>query len=193
MPKFGYGENPETIRSYQWNDNTNKALKHHVVRHAVGTADRIEYPHSARDLPLGVVLDEGTYNNWLQVALDGVCKVINSAAGTVSRGDPVIFDYANSGGTTGKVKSAYTSEHVSGTAGYAALSNRAVPGSLRKISGTGTPIYLTAEGTSVYFSAAYDCTLAYQIEAPVIGYALDDATSPNQEFRIELHKERQFK
>ncbi|HDH43972.1 MAG TPA: hypothetical protein ENG66_01000 [Thermococcus sp.] len=195
MSGFGYGENPEILRSLKWIDATNKAFKHHVVRMAIGTADACEYLHSANDLIFGVLQDEGTLNNWVVVACGGVAKVICSKAGTVNKGDPVIYDHANSGGTVGKVRSAFVSgEHVSGTAaGYASLSYKAVPGSVKKASGTGTPIYLTAEGTSVYFSGAYDCTLAYQIDQPVIGYALEDATTPNQEFRVLIARERHIK
>jgi len=195
MSAFGHGQNPKWINSLQWIDSTNKAFKHHVVRLALGTADACEYPHGANDLIFGVLLDDGTQNNWVQVAAGGVVRVINSKAGTVNKGDPVIYDHTNSGGTIGKVRSAFISgEHVSGAgAGYASLSHKAVPGSIKKVSGTGAPIYLTAEGTSVYFSDAYDCTIAYQIDQPVIGYALEDAKTPNQVFRIVIAKQRHVK
>jgi len=195
MSAFGHGQNPEGIISLRWIDSTNPVRKNDLVRLAIGTADAAEFPHSGNDIIVGVSLDEGTFNNWIQVATEGIVRVRNSKAGTVNRGDPVILDYTNSGGTVGKVRSAFFSgEHLVGTkAEFAALSNKAVPGSIRKASGTGTPEYLSAEGTAVHFGAAYDCTIAYQIDAPVIGYALDEAKTPNQLFRIVISKQRHIK
>jgi len=194
MSGFGHGQNPEGIISLRWIDSTNPVRKNDLVRLAIGTADAAEFPHSENDLIVGVSLDEGTFNNWIQVATEGIVRVRNSKAGTVNRGDPVILDYTNSGGTVGKVRSAFISgEHIAGTTYFDSLAHKAVPGSIRKASGTGTPEYLSAEGTAIHFDGSHDCTIAYQIDAPVIGYALDEAKSPNQLFRIVISKQRHIK
>ena len=214
MSKFGYGQNPSQIRSLQWIDSTNKAFKNHVVRMALGTADACEYCHSDRDLVFGVLLDEGTQNNWLQVATEGIVKVVNSLAGTVNKGDPVILDYTNSGGTVGKVRSAFVASEAltakapeaykdtdTGTylkGGTQALDYRAVPGSIRMIyaGGGGVIETLFADGRTIRANGTRGFgtgAVSYTIDQPVIGYALEEATTPGQEFRIVISKQRYIK
>lgn len=200
MPKFSSGQitGDEDIRSAKWVD-TNDAFTGHVVRTAIGTAGAAEYCHSASDLPWGVLYTEGTQNNYVSVAVDGQVLMANSANGTVNLGDPVILDYANSGGTTGFVRSAYTSEAIASIAagGRVPLKDKAVPGSVR-ISAGGTAFVgvLDVSGTTIYEvtgTAWPGGNIYYQIDQPVIGIAREKATTPGQLFKVDILKERYIK
>lgn len=211
MPKFQTGENPEGIRSAQWIDS-NPSFAFQVVRKGLGTADSAEYPHSAADLLLGAIADDGTTLNRLTVNTAGVIKVRNSLAGTINLYDPVILDFTNSGGTAGYVKTAYITENLAatapvtqGTAGAAwttgaehSLANKAVPGSIRMLAkvGNGVPGGLQESGTVIVADGTHGfgtSTIAYTIDQPVIGHANGIATSPRQIFPIEVVKQRYIK
>ena len=204
MPKFSTGQNQEGLRSAQWID-TSKAFKYHVVRPALGTAEAAEYPHSANDLLWGVLSDEGTQLNYVVVATEGVVKCVNSLEGTINLGDPVILDYSNSGGTTGFVRSAYTSEAIAAMGNTSdvgttnptriPLSNKAVPGSLRW---TGTSLFgnLESSGTVVIGVGTRGIPggrVYYTIDQPILGYARETATTPRQVFKVEIAKQRYIK
>lgn len=202
MSKFHGGKNPEQIRSAKWLSSS-YAFKGHVARKSIGTSDAAEYLHAAADLPWGVLSDEGTQFNWIPIETAGVIKCVNSLAGTINIGDPVILDYTNSNGTTGFVKSAYTSEAVAavgttalGGAARIPLTNKAVPGSIRE-TGTNSYLVLGASGTVVFdvnSGASWGGgNIFYTIDQPVIGVALDKATSPRQMFRVQVAKERYIK
>ena len=204
MSKFSSGQNIEDSRSAKW-VSSSMAFAGHVVRMAVGTSDAAEYTHAAADLPWGVLVNDGTLNNQLVVATDGVLQMRNSINGTVNIGDPIIVDYANSGGTTGFVRSAYTTEAIADIAAggdvgtfiptRVPLSNKAVPGSIRW-SGTNSFLVLGASGTNllnVLTTAFGGGNFFYTIDQPVLGYSMEKATTPNQLFKVETYKERFIK
>ena len=148
MGLFSTGDNKEGIRSAKWN-STSSGFEGHVVRTSIGTAEAAEYLHTAADLPWGILVNDGTLSNLVTVATEGVINMRNSLAGTVALGDPVVLDYSNSGGTTGFVRSAYTSEAIASVAAggdigthvipRGPLTNKAIPGSIRE---TGTNSFL---------------------------------------------------
>src|SRR3989337_846598 len=111
MPQFATGDNKGGHRSAKWVPSS-YGFEGHVVRTSIGTAESAEYCHTAADIPWGILVNDGTQNNMLTVATDGVLLMRNSLQGTVNIGDPVILDYTNSGGTTGFVRSAYTFEAI---------------------------------------------------------------------------------
>lgn len=204
MSQFSTGDNKEGIRSAKWN-SASYGFEGHVVRTAIGTAEAAEYCHAAADIPWGVLVNDGTLNNLLTVATEGVINMRNSLAGTVALGDPVILDYSNSGGTAGFVRSAYTSEALAsvagdiGTVGAINLANKAVPGSVRS---SGTNTYgLVLSSTGLYLLApmigasasAGGGNFYYQIDQPVLGFAKEVATSPRQLFKVEVVKDRFIK
>ena len=201
MSNFSTGQNIEDVCSAKWLSSS-MAFAGHVVRVAIGTADAAEYPHAAADLPWGVLVNDGTLNNQLTVATDGVLHMRNSLNGTVNIGDPIILDFTNSGGTTGFVRSAYTTESIAqinagGDVGTfiptrVPLSNKAVPGSIRH-TGTNTFLVLGISGTNmlnVLTTAFPGGDFFYTIDQPVIGYAMEKATTPRQLFKVEAFKER---
>ncbi len=207
MPSFATGENIEDIRSAQWNSSSPGFLKH-VVRTSIGTADSVEYCHSAADIPWGILVTEGTKNNFVEVVTDGVVHMVNSLAGTVALGDPVILDYTNSGGTTGFVRSAFYNQTMvnagnisidthTGTAlfPYSTLTYKAVPGSLVE-TGTNTGVLmLGADGKTVISmnGAMAIGNYFYQIDQPVLGIAKEVATTPRQLFKVEILESRFIK
>lgn len=209
MPKFSTGDNKEGIRTAKWN-SSNYGFGNHVVRTSIGTAEAAEYCHAAADLPWGVLENDGTLNNYVTVATEGVINMRNSLAGTVSIGDPIILDYTNSGGTTGFVRSAYYSEAVDTIASDTAdgttivaleyparvpLTFKAVPGSLRN-TGTNAFLVLAENGTHVLAVSRAGYTggnLIYQIDQPVLGIAKERATTPRQLFKVEVVKARFIK
>ncbi len=204
MGNFSTGQNIEDVRSAKWVSSL-VAFAGHVVRVAIGTADAAEYPHAAADLPWGVLVNDGTLNNQLTVATDGVLQMRNSLNGTVNIGDPIILDYTNSGGTTGFVRSAYTTEAIADIAAggdvgtfiptRVPLTNKAVPGSIRW-SGTNSFLVLGASGTNmlnVLTTAFGGGNFFYTIDQPCIGYAMEKATTPRQLFKVETFKERFIK
>ena len=93
MGQFSTGDNKEGIRSAKWN-STSYGFEGHVVRTSIGTAEAAEYCHAAADIPWGILVNDGTLNNYLTVATEGVVNMRNSLAGTVNLGDPVILDYS---------------------------------------------------------------------------------------------------
>ena len=213
MSKFHSGKNPEQIRSSQWLSSS-YGFKGHLCRLSLGTSDAAEYPHAAADLLWGVLSDDGTQFNWIPVETRGVVKCMNSLAGTINIGDPIILDYTNSNGTTGFVKSAYTTETLTAVAPLAVngnegngtyfmpashgLVNKAVPGSIRVVAkvGLGVPAVLEQNGTTIVADGTHGfgtSTIAYTIDQPSIGYALDKATSPRQLFRVQVAKDRYIK
>lgn len=215
MGYYGLGSEPirEAVRGGKWIDSTNKAFKNHVVRLAIGTTDSFEYLHSANDSAFGVLQTSGTYSNWLDVATEGIVVCVNSKAGTISIGDPIMYDHSNCGGTVGKV-----------------MSGVVVDKSIRTIIGTfhtGTNFIAIPQGItypiragSIRFGTSQDACFIlpeggcgtvliveetrnnamltntpfhYQIDYPVIGYSLDQATSPNDELRVKLAREHSIK
>lgn len=213
MSKFHNGKNPEQIRTSQW-VSASRAFNGHVVRLALGTSDAAEYPHAAADLLWGVLSDEGTQLNWINIETHGVVKCMNSLNGTINIGDPIILDYTNSNGTTGFVKSAYVVESLTVVAPLAVngnegngtyfmpashgLVNKAVPGSIRVVSkiGNGVPAVLELSGTVIVADGTNGfgtSVIAYTIDQPIIGYALDKSTAPRQLFRVQIAKDRYVK
>src|SRR4030065_628552 len=200
MPQFSTGDNKEGIRSAKWN-STSFGFEGHVVRTSIGTAEAAEYCHVAADIPWGILANEGTLNNYLEVATEGVINMRNSLNGTVALGDPVILDYTNSGGTTGFVRSAYASDAIatiaaSGDIGthvipHAGLTYKAVPGSVRE-TGTNSFLVLQTSGTvlmSVDAGAFGGGNFYYQIDQTVLGFAKEVATTPRQLFKVEIVKD----
>lgn len=200
MPQFSTGEMIEDVRSAKWNP-ASYAFQGHVVRTAIGTADAAEYCHTAADLPWGILMNEGTQNNFVDVVTDGVVLMRNSLAGTVNLGDPVILDYSNSGGTTGFVCSAYYSQTIvnagnisldthTGTAllPYSTLTNKAVAGSLRETGTNAGVLVLGADGVTVISlnGAMAIGNYFYQIDQPVLGIAKEVASTPRQLFKVEV-------
>ncbi len=200
MPQFSTGENLEDIRSAKWN-SASYGFQNHVVRTAIGTADAAEYCHTAADVPWGILVNEGTQNNYVDVCTDGVVHMRNSLAGTVNLGDPIILDYTNSGGTTGFVRSAYYSQTMvnagnisldthTGTAllPYSTLTNKAVPGSLRETGTNSGVLVLGIDGQTVISmnGAMAIGNYFYQIDQPVLGIAKEVATTPRQLFKVEI-------
>lgn len=201
MPQFSTGDNKDGIRSAKWNSSS-YGFEGHVVRTSIGTAEAAEYCHTAADLPWGILVNDGTQNNFVTVATEGVINMRNSLAGTVNLGDPVILDYSNSGGTSGFVRSAYTSEAVATIAAggdigthvipRGPLSNKAVPGSIRE-TGTNSFLVLHASGTvllGVDAGAFGGGNFFYQIDQPVLGIAKERVTTPRQLFKVEIVKSR---
>lgn len=198
MSKFLTGQNIDEARSAKWNSSS-VAFAGHVVRVSIGTADAAEYCHAAADLPWGILINDGTLNNQLTVATEGVLHMRNSLNGTINIGDPVILDYTNSGGTTGFVKSAYYTEAIASAAGdigthaTATLANKAVPGSIRD-TGTNTTVILSTDGVTLVgvgpSGAVGGGNFFYTINQPMIGYAMEKATTPRQLFKVEVTKER---
>lgn len=204
MPQFSTGDNKEGIRSALWN-STSYGFAGHVVRPSIGTAEAAEYLHAAADLPWGVLENDGTLNNYVTIATEGVINMRNSLNGTVNLGDPIILDYTNSNGTTGFVRSAYTSEAIASVAATGdigthviprgPLANRAVPGSIRE-TGTNSFLVLHASGTvlvGVDAGAFGGGNFYYQIDQPVLGFARESATTPRQLFKVEIVKDRFLK
>ena len=204
MPKFSTGDNKDGLRSAKWN-TTSYGFEGHIVRTSIGTADAAEYCHAAADVPWGILSNDGTQNNYVDVATEGVINMRNSLNGTVALGDPIILDYTNSNGTTGFVRSAYTSEALAsvagdiGTVGVITLTNKAVPGSVRT-SGTNTyGLALTSTGKDLLAPMVGASTSAgggnfyYQIDQPVLGFAKEVATAPRQLFKVEIVKDRFIK
>ncbi len=207
MPQFSSGENLEGIRSAKWVP-TSYGFAGHIVRTAIGTAEAAEYCHTAADVPWGILANDGTQNNFVTVATEGVINMRNSLNGTVALGDPIILDYSNSGGTTGFVRSAYASQTMvnvgnisldthTGTAliPYSTLTNKAVPGSLRETGTNAGVLVLGADGVTV---VSLNGALAignyfYQIDQPVLGFAKEVATTPRQLFKVEIVKDRFIK
>ena len=216
MGYYGIGSEPirEAVRGGKWVDSTNPATKNHVVRVAIGTADRLEYLHSANDLHFGVLQTTGTYNEWLDVATEGVVICVNSKAGTISLGDPVMYDHSNSGGTCGKVMSGVVlDKSVRGYTGTGPsvgtywvdvpqpITYPMRPGSVRFGTSQEAPIILPEGGSGTVFlvdgavsqSGLVDTPFHYMIDYPVIGYALDKANSPGDELRVKLAREHNMK
>lgn len=210
MGYFLVGEEPLVKRSAKWADATNKAFKHHVVRTAIGTSDQFEYPHSANDYPVGVLQASGTLNNRLSVATDGVVICVNSLAGTISWGDPVVLDYTNSGGTVGKVMSGAVGpvacRGVAGTNWSPGTSWLGVPQPITYPVKPGSIKFGTAQekvwlpeggcGTVFYFELHRQLAtdvMYYTIRQPIIGIALDRANSPNDELRVKLTLQDTYK
>ena len=204
MPQFSTGDNKAGIRSAKW-ISTSYGFEGHVVRTSIGTAEAAEYLHAAADLPWGILVNDGTLNNFVTVATEGVISMRNSLNGTVNLGDPIILDYANSNGTAGFVRSAYTSEAIASIAAggdigthvipRGPLANRAVPGSMRE-TGTNSYLLLGASGTVVFGvdSGAFGGgNFYYQIDQPVLGFAKEVATTPRQLFKVEIVKSRFIK
>ena len=204
MGQFSTGQNMENLRSAKWNTSS-YGFAGHVVRTSIGTSEAAEYCHTAADLPWGILGNDGTQNNFVTVATEGAILMRNSLNGTVNIGDPVILDYTNSGGTTGFVRSAYTSEAVAGVANAGdvgtfvpariPLTNRAVPGSIRE-TGTNSYLILGASGTVLINVAAATSgggNFFYTIDQPVLGIAREKATTPGQLFKVEVVKERYIK
>ena len=79
MSKFSSGQNMDAldIRSAKW-VSSSVAFAGHVVRVAIGTSDAAEYPHTAADLPWGVLVNDGTLNNQLSVATGEVLQMRRS-------------------------------------------------------------------------------------------------------------------
>ena len=208
MPQFSSGENREGIRSAKWVPSS-YGFEGHVVRTAIGTSEAAEYCHAAADVPWGILANEGTQNNFVNVATEGVINMRNSLNGTVALGDPVILDYTNSGGTTGFVRSAYNSLAMvnagnislntnTGTAllPYSTLPSKAVPGSLRDTgNNAGGVLMLGIDGLTVVSlnGAMAIGNYFYQIDQPVLGFAKEVATTPRQLFKVEIVKERFIK
>ncbi len=201
MGQFSTGGNLEDFRTAKWNTSS-YGFGGHLVRTAIGTSEAVEYCHAAADIPWGLLVNDGTQNNLVLVATEGVFMMRNSLNGTVNIGDPIILDYTNSGGTTGFVRSAYTSEAVAGVANGGdvgtfvpariPLTNKAVPGSIRE-TGTNSYLILGASGTVLLNVAAATSgggNFYYQIDQPVIGIAKEKATTPRQLFKVEVVKER---
>ena len=201
MPQFSTGDNKDGIRSAKWNSSS-YGFEGHVVRTSIGTAEAAEYCHTAADLPWGILVNDGTQNNFVTVATEGVINMRNSLAGTVNLGDPVILDYSNSGGTTGFVRSAYTSEAIASVSAGGdvgtfvsprlPLANKAVPGSIRE-TGTNSFLVLGASGTvllNVTAATAGGGNFFYQIDQPVLGIAKERVTTPRQLFKVEIVKSR---
>lgn len=204
MGQFSTGDNKEGVRSAKWN-STSYGFEGHIVRTSIGTAEAAEYLHTAADIPWGALVNDGTLNNLLTVATEGVINMRNSLNGTVNLGDPIILDYSNSGGTTGFVRSAYTSEAIATIAAggdigthvipRGPLANKAVPGSIRE-TGTNSYLVLGASGTVVFgvdAGAFGGGNFYYQIDQPVLGFAKESATTPRQLFKVEIVKSRFIK
>ena len=204
MGLFSTGDNKEGIRSAKWN-STSYGFEGHVVRTSIGTAEAAEYLHTAADLPWGILVNDGTLSNLVTVATEGVINMRNSLAGTVALGDPVVLDYTNSGGTTGFVRSAYTSEAIASVAAggdigthvipRGPLTNKAIPGSIRE-TGTNSFLVLGASGTvllGMACSAFGGGNWCYPIDQPVLGFAKERATTPRQLFKVEIVKSRFIK
>ena len=204
MGLFSTGDNKEGIRSAKWN-STSYGFEGHVVRTSIGTAEATEYLHTAADIPWGILVNDGTLSNLVTVATEGVINMRNSLAGTVALGDPVVLDYTNSGGTTGFVRSAYTSEAIAAIAAggdigthvipRGPLTNKAIPGSIRE-TGTNSYLVLGASGTVLLgmdAGAFGGGNFYYQIDQPVLGFAKEVATTPRQLFKVEVIKSRFIK
>jgi len=200
---FGFGEENLVKLTAKWADSTNKGRKHHVVRVAIGTSNQFEYPHSADDYPVGVLITEGTYNNRLAVSTEGVAICVNSLAGTINIGDPVVYDHGNSGGTVGKVMSGAVGpvacRGCAGTNWSPGTSWLALPQPITYPVKPGSLKFGTAQekvwlpeggcGTVFYFELHRQLTIDkmyYTINEPIIGIALDQANSPNDELRVKL-------
>ena len=204
MPQFSTGDNKEGIRSAKWN-STSYGFEGHVVRTSIGTAEAAEYLHAVADIPWGILVNDGTLSNLVTVATEGVINMRNSLAGTVALGDPVVLDYSNSGGTTGFVRSAYTSEAIASIAAggdigthvipRGPLTNKAIPGSMRE-TGTNSFLVLGASGTvllGVDAGAFGGGNFYYQIDQPILGFAKERCTTPRQLFKVEIVKSRFIK
>lgn len=212
MGYFGIGSEPmrEAVRGGGWKDSTNNAVKHHVVRLAIGTSDEFEYLHTQQDLPFGVLQTAGTYNNMVDVATEGIVICVNSLAGTIARGDPVCYDHANCGGTVGKVMSAW----VGATDGMLMAGTNWTPGTALRVRaqpithpirpgsvrfGTAMHHIILPEGGSgtALLADVVNTPMAdvmyYQMDYPVIGFALDQANSPNDELRVKLARQHDIK
>ncbi len=203
MPQFSTGDNKEGFRSAKWNPSS-YGFEGHVVRTSIGTSEAAEYCHAAADIPWGILANDGTQNNYVTIATEGVINMRNSLNGTVALGDPIILDYTNSNGTTGFVRSGYASDVVGavvngGDVGTFVparipLSFKAVPGSVREVSNP--YIVLHASGTvllNVTAGASISGTFFYQIDQPVLGFAKEVASTPRQLFKVEIVKERFIK
>lgn len=212
MGYYAIGEDPGGKVTGRWRDNTNKAFKNQLVRLAIGTVRQFEYLHSANDLPFGVLQREGTYNEMLEAASEGIVICINSKAGTVNIGDPVVYDYTNSGGTVGKVMSGVVgpvggrgqvgTNWSAGT--YFVTVPQPVtypikPGSIRFGTWTDATNVRLVEGMG---GTAFRIEIVpgwandvyhYQIDQPVIGFAMDKANSPNDKFRVKLARQNDIK
>jgi len=209
MGYYNIGEDPQVIRSGKWLDSTNMALKHHVVRLGLGTSNNLRYTLSANDLPFGVIQTAGTYLERLTVATEGVVLCVNSTTGTIQIGDPVVQDYGATGGTCGKVMSAVSGPHafpsINGTHSdvNAAKDTLALPcayplrhGSLK---GSGTAMQHMSlpdlgVGTLAIFAGPFTGGDFYGlVNFPIMGIALDQATSPDQKFRVKLARQYDIK
>ena len=207
MGYFAAGDDPAGKLTGEWKDTTNPATKNHVVRLAIGTSRQFEYLHSANDLPIGILQRTGTYHQELEAATEGIVICVNSKAGTIEIGDPVIYDHTNSGGTSGKVKSALDSfnmAEVDGTATNAAFYSftdvALTPPRPHTLwtgtAGAGMFILDGADGTTIYTSAGNNFVAAkvyYMIDQPVIGFALDKANSPQDLLRVKLARQWDIK
>lgn len=204
MGQFSTGDNKAGIRTAKWN-TASVGFLGHVVRTSIGTAEAAEYCHAAADIPWGILVNDGTQNNMLTVATEGVILMRNSLNGTVNIGDPIILDYTNSNGTTGFVRSAYTSEAIASVSAGGdvgtfvsprlPLTNKAVPGSIRE-TGTNSFLVLGASGTvllNVTAASAGGGNFYYTIDQPVLGICKEKATTPRQLFKVEVVKERFIK
>src|SRR3990172_12560946 len=195
MSQFSSGENQAGIRTAKWN-TSDVGFLGHVVRTSIGTAECDEYCHTAADIPWGILVNDGTQNNMLTVATDGVLLMRNSLQGTVNIGDPVILDYTNSGGTTGFVRSAYTFEAIASVSAGGdvgtfisprlPLGNKAVPGSIRE-TGTNSFLVIGASGTvllNVTAGGGGGGEFFFTIYRPGFGIAKEKATTPRQLFYV---------
>ena len=208
MGYFAAGSDPAGKITGEWKDSTNPATKNHVVRLAIGTTRQVEFPHSANDLPIGVLQRTGTYHQELEIATEGIVICVNSKAGTIEIGDPVIYDHTNSGGTSGKVRSACSSVSVpadvdgtAATAGFYTFTDWATtiprPNTVRfGTAQAGVFIPDGADGTTIYISKSLGIAagrMYYMIDQPVIGFAMDKANSPQDELRVKLARQWDIK
>ena len=209
MGYYNVGEDPQVLRGGKWLDSTNMALKHHVVRLGIGTENNLRYTLAAEDLPFGVIQTAGTYLERITVATEGVVLMVNSTVGTVNIGDPVVQAYGATGGTCGKVMSAVSGPHafpsINGTAseGNAAKDIVALPvayplraGSIRTTGTAGQYATLPdfGNGTLAQFSGPFTGGDFYGVvNFPIMGIALDRATSPDQKFRVKLARQWDIK
>lgn len=207
MGYYATGEDAGGMLTARWKDSTNKALKYHVVRLAIGTVRQVEYTHAAGDLPIGFIQTAGTFNEAIYVATEGVCLGIVGNVGTINIGDPVVVDYTNSAGTCGKLMSAVSGPHAlpsingthAGSSGDVSPIPCAYPlktGSL-KTDGTATHgAYLpeAGDGTNLAITGPFDGGNFYGIiDQPIIGISLDKATAPNSEVRIKMARQNDIK
>jgi len=167
----------------------------------------VRYTITAQDLPIGVLQRAGTTGEDVEVATEGVVTCINSLAGTISIGDPVCVDYTNSGGTIGKVMGGVMTgavASINGTVAGDAADTWPLPvghpvkkGSLR-MDGTATNSGAVfgegCDGTNLMVNGPFgggDFTC--QVDYPIIGFALDQANSPNDELRVKLARQHDIK